>query len=183
MLEVVRHRHQAGRPVVERDRHVLGAEDLADLVADEIDDRLEIELRGEPLLHAVDDRELGRALLALLEQALRLVEEPRVLERDAHACRDGAEQPHLGFAEGVLALDSSPEMIVPSTRSLPRMGTLTERKAWIGSRNVPDALSASVRAIVRDDDGWRVSTIADHVACPDRAVIGAMSSRLPCSYS
>ncbi len=104
MLEVVRHRHQAGRPVVERDRHVLRAEDLADLVADEIDDRLEIELRGEPLLHAVDDRELGGALLALLEQALRLVEEARVLERDAHARRDGRKQAHLGFAEGVLAL-------------------------------------------------------------------------------
>ena len=61
-------------------------EDLADLVADRVVDALHVELGGERLLHAVDDRELGRALLALLEQALRLVEQARVFERDAHRC-------------------------------------------------------------------------------------------------
>ena len=51
-------------------------------------DALDVELGGERLLHAVDDRELGGALLALLEQALRLVEEARVLQRHAHAGGD-----------------------------------------------------------------------------------------------
>ena len=77
---------------------------LAQLVADQVDDRLEVELAGHPLLDAVDDRELGVALLGLLQQALRLVEEARVLQRDAHARGDGLQQAHFGFAEGVLAL-------------------------------------------------------------------------------
>ena len=74
------------------------------LVADQVDDGLEIELRGHALLDAVDHRQLGGALLGLLEQALRLVEQARVLQRHAHARRHGAEQAHLGFAVGVLAL-------------------------------------------------------------------------------
>ena len=52
-------------------------------------DALHVELGRERRLHAVDDRELGGALLGLLEQALRLVEEARVLQRDAHARGDG----------------------------------------------------------------------------------------------
>ena len=72
-------------------------EDLAQLVADEVDDRLEVELRGHALLDAVDDRELGHALLLCLEEALRLGEIARVLERHTHARGDGGEQPQLGF--------------------------------------------------------------------------------------
>ena len=60
-------------------------EALAQLVADQVDDRLEVELRRQPLLDAVDDRQLGGALLGLLEQALGLVEQARVLQRHAHA--------------------------------------------------------------------------------------------------
>ena len=63
---------------------------LAQLVADQVDDGLEVELGGEALLDAVDDRQLGGALLGLLEQALRLVEEARVLQRDAHARGDAS---------------------------------------------------------------------------------------------
>ena len=79
-------------------------ENLADLVADRVVDALDVELRGERRLHAVDDRELGVALLGLLQQPLRFVEQTRVLERDAHARGDGRQQAHLGFAEGVFAL-------------------------------------------------------------------------------
>jgi hypothetical protein len=56
-------------------------------------------------LHAVDDRELGGALLALLVEALRLVEEARVLEAHAHAAGERLQQAHVGLAEGVLALE------------------------------------------------------------------------------
>ena len=48
--------------------------------------------------------ELGGALLGFLEQALRLVEEARVLQRHAHARGHRREQAHLRLAEGVLAL-------------------------------------------------------------------------------
>ncbi len=75
------------------------------LVADEIDDGLEIELRGHPLLDAVDDGELGRALLGFLQQPLRLVEQTRILERDAQAARERGQQSEVGVAECMLAVD------------------------------------------------------------------------------
>ena len=65
----------------------LGVEDLLDLVADEVVHRLHVELGGEPCLDAVDDRQLGGALVGLGQQPLRLVEEPRVLEGHAQAAR------------------------------------------------------------------------------------------------
>ena len=60
--------------VVQEDAGEIGAESLAQLVADQVDDALQLELRREPLLDAVDHPELGGALLALLEQPLRFVE-------------------------------------------------------------------------------------------------------------
>ncbi len=69
-----------------------------------IDDRLEIELGGDALLDRLDDRQLGVALLGLLEQPLRLVEQAGVLQRDAHARGNCAQQAHVGFAEGVFVL-------------------------------------------------------------------------------
>ncbi len=90
--------------VIDANAHVRLIENLADLVADGVVDALHVELGGERLLHAVDDRELGRALLALLEQALRLVEQARVFERDAHAVGERLEEAHVGFAVRVLAL-------------------------------------------------------------------------------
>ena len=68
----------------------LGVEDLPDLVADEVVHRLHVDLRREALLDLVDDRELGGPLVGLRQQALRLVEQAGVLERDAHARREGA---------------------------------------------------------------------------------------------
>ena len=46
--------------VVDADADVRLVEDLADLVADRVVDALDVELGGERLLHAVDDRELRR---------------------------------------------------------------------------------------------------------------------------
>src|SRR5450631_643492 len=96
MLEVIRHRYQAALPVVQRDRHIAGGKDLADLVADEIDDGLEVELGGEASLHTVDDRQFRRSLLLDLEQPLRLVEETGVLERDAQAARERDQELEIG---------------------------------------------------------------------------------------
>ena len=84
MLVFVEIVDRVGLRVVPADADVVGLEHLAQLVADEVDDRLEVELGRHPLLDAVDHRELGGALLGLLQQPLRLVEEARVLERDAH---------------------------------------------------------------------------------------------------
>ncbi len=100
----VREMDGLGLRVVDADVDVRLVEDLADLVAHRVVDPLHVELGGERLLDAVDDRELGRALLALLEQALRLVEEPRVLQRDAHAVGERLQQAHVRIAVRVLAL-------------------------------------------------------------------------------
>ena len=58
----------------------LRVEDLPDLVADGVVDRLRVELARDRLLHAVDQRQLGVPLP-------RLVHQPRVLERHAQAAR------------------------------------------------------------------------------------------------
>ena len=76
------------------------------------------------LLHAVDDRELGVALLGLLEQPLRLVEQSRVLERDAHAAGERLEQTHVGLAEGMLAL-ACPSARVFHASATHESGTIT----------------------------------------------------------
>ena len=88
------------------DADVAGGEHLAQLVADEVDDRLQLELGGHALLDAVDHREFGVALLGLLQQALRLVEQARVLERRAQARDHGLQQAHGGLVERVLALEA-----------------------------------------------------------------------------
>ena len=58
------------------DVHDVRREHVAKLVAEPFDQRVQIQLIGECLSHAVDDREFRRALPCLLEQ-------PSVLERDA----------------------------------------------------------------------------------------------------
>ena len=52
----------------------LGAEDLADPIADEIVDGLHVQLGRKALLDAVDHRQFGGALLGLLEEASGLIE-------------------------------------------------------------------------------------------------------------
>ena len=131
-------------------------------------------------MNRVDDREFRRALLALLEEALRLVEEARVFQRHAHARRDRGKQPHLGLAEGVLALVVL-ENDRSSTRSLPTMGTKTEDSLMSvpGMAPIP---AASDAARLLWTTGWRVATIFDQgPSC--MGLPGATFSLVPCSYS
>ena len=76
----------------------LRVEDLLQAVPDEVVHRLHLEVLGQAALNVVDERELGVALSRLLEQA-------RVLERDAEASGDRRQQPDVGVAERVLAVD------------------------------------------------------------------------------
>ena len=89
---------QPGREVEHADVDDLGVEDLLDLVAHDVVDRLHLELARERLLHAVDQRQLGIPLP-------RLVHQPRVLERHAQAAGQRLQQLLVGLAEGVLAID------------------------------------------------------------------------------
>ena len=87
------------RLVEHRDVHGLRVEDLPDPLADRVVDRLRLELAGDRVLDAVDQRELRIPLP-------RLVHQPRVLER--HAQASGERRPAAAgrdFAEGVLAVD------------------------------------------------------------------------------
>jgi len=122
MFVLVQVVHETGLSLVPADADVAGVEDFAQLAADQIDDGLEVELLGHPLLDAVDDRELRCALLLGFEQTLRLVEEPCILERHTHACRHGREQPHFGLAEGVfpfviLQRDRAQNPVAPNDRN------------------------------------------------------------------
>ena len=154
---------------------------LAQLVADEVDDGLEVELGGDALLDAVDDRELGGALLGLLQQALRLVEQARVLERDAHARGDGREQAHVGLAVRVLAL-----VVLERDRRRARgrcRGWERDRPSWLWSvpgivltprRCIPATLFTTMRLRAS------ASTSAEW---PRRSgSVGGDRSRSPCSY-
>ena len=87
-----------GGLVVERDVGDVGVEGLADALADELDQRVELELGRERLADAVHGRQLGDALA-------RLVDEPRVLERDAEAAGQRRQEPLVVLVERVLAVE------------------------------------------------------------------------------
>ena len=89
---------QAGRLVVDADVDDLRVEDLLEPVANEVVDRLLVELAGDRRLHAVDQRELRVALPGL-------VDEPRVLERDTEAGGERLQELLVGLAERVFAVD------------------------------------------------------------------------------
>ncbi len=93
--------------------HRLRVERFANLVADEIEDRLDVELRRQPGLHAVDDAELVRPLLEQrvggrqLERALRdfpfEVHRPlRVVECDCRLAREQAQHVAIGVVEAAV---------------------------------------------------------------------------------
>ena len=88
MLVLIQKMKQLSLRVVPAVANVTRLEDLAQFVANQVDDRLEVELGGHALLNAVDHRQLGGALFGFLEQPLRLVEETSILERHAHAIGD-----------------------------------------------------------------------------------------------
>ena len=130
---------------------------------------------GHALLDAVDDRELGGALLLGLEQALRLVEQARVLERGPQRGGDGAEQAHVGLAVRVLALvvldaDHPEHAVAADDRH--RDHRLALVGAW--NRGVP------MLAAVFTTCGCRVRVIVSNRP-PGTGGRGAMFSRFPCS--
>ena len=86
------------------DVHDLGVEDLPTLVTDEVVHRLHVKVRGESLLDAVDHGKFRRALVSLLEQALRLVKETRIFERHAETRGNGQEQTFIAGCKGVLVV-------------------------------------------------------------------------------
>ncbi len=69
MLVDVQHMNQIAFFVEPADGEVRRSENLAQLVADEIDDRLEIQSRGEAALDRVDERELRLALREQIAQS------------------------------------------------------------------------------------------------------------------
>ncbi len=133
MLVRIERTNEAGLLLTPEDAHVPRPEYLAQLVAHQVDDRLEVQLGAHSLLDAVDHRQLRVSLLRLLQQALRLVEEPRVLERDAHARRHRREQTHLGFVKSVLAF-VAPEPDLPHDTVRPDDGGVDGRQARLGAR-------------------------------------------------
>ena len=84
--------------VVRADVHDLRVEDLLQLVAYHVVDRLQVELARQRLLHAVDQRQLGVPLP-------RLVHQPGILERNTEAARERLQQLLVGIAERVLAIE------------------------------------------------------------------------------
>ena len=104
MLELVQIENPVVRCVVPPDADVAGRENLAQLVAHEVDDALEVERSCDALLDAVDHRQLGVALLGFLQQSLRLVEQASVLQRHAHAGGHGGQQALIRLAKRVVAI-------------------------------------------------------------------------------
>jgi hypothetical protein len=98
VLDVVGELDQPARLVVERHVNDVGREDVTELVAQPFDQRVQIELLDERLTDIVHDRELGRALPGLVEQ-------PRVLERDAQGSRERHQEPDVTFAERMFSVE------------------------------------------------------------------------------
>ena len=64
-----------------------------------------LELLGKPGLDLVDDGQLGGPFIGFGQEALGLVEQAGVLERDAQAGGQRAQQVDVGIAEGVGAVE------------------------------------------------------------------------------
>jgi hypothetical protein len=89
---------QAGGLVEDGDVNDLRVEDLLELVADEVVDRLRIELPGDRRLHAVDERELGVSPAGLVDELC-------VVERDSQAAGDRRQQSLIRLVERVLPVE------------------------------------------------------------------------------
>ena len=90
------------------------------LLADELDQRVEIELADERLADPVDGLELGGPRIRFRQEPLRLLEQPRVVERDAHV-RKRREQALVVVA--VRVPRSVPIAMTPIARSPAGIGT------------------------------------------------------------
>ena len=178
---------QSGLPIHPSDVDIVALQHLAQLVAHEVDDCLEVELGGNALLDAVDHRHLGGALLGFLEQPLRLIEQARALQRDAHRRGDRGQEAHLGFAERIFALvafqadrahapvtDDDWNQRVRQALVRARCGSIP-RGDQLGQRVCDDrcAQRADIGPLfVRIDDGCRklqALAVLDYVEIRDRA--------------
>src|SRR5205085_3769822 len=92
ILPGVRDGDSSGGGIMEPDAEVLGREEVAQPVAYQIDDGLEVELSHQALLDAVDDGQLSGALLRFAEKALGLGKQPRIVQRNAHAVGKRSQQ-------------------------------------------------------------------------------------------
>ncbi len=110
MLGRVQQANQAGLLVQPAENQRAGAEQLDQLVADEIDDGLEVELGGHAFLDAVDDGELVRALLdegvrglqflgALRDLLLEALRPLGVVECHGGLAREHAQEVAVRFTE------------------------------------------------------------------------------------
>ena len=97
-LEVVREPNQAGGDVVERHVADVRIERPPHLLADELEQRLQIELARQRLADLVDRRELGEALPGLVDQA-------NVFQGDAEARGQGDQEPDVGLREHVFLVE------------------------------------------------------------------------------
>ena len=113
----VHERDRLGGSVDDADVDDLRVEHVAHTIPDDVVHGLHVDLRCQAVLDLVDDRELSRALVRLLEQALGLVEQAGVLERHAHAGREGAQHSLVGLGEGVLLDALEPEDADDAVRS------------------------------------------------------------------
>jgi hypothetical protein len=90
---------KAGLVIEDPDVDDLGVEDRLKPISHEVVHRLPFQPLGEAPLDVVDQRQLGSSLVRLAQQPFRLVEQAGVLERDAHAGRERAQQPHVCVVE------------------------------------------------------------------------------------
>ncbi len=96
MLVGVQHLQSAGRLVDRGDAEVAGAEQCAQLVAHEIDDGLVVQLSGDALLHAVDQRQLGSVPGHL---ALKPVNDARIAQCHGSLRRQHCKQVTVSVVE------------------------------------------------------------------------------------
>ena len=146
--------------VVPADAKVRRGEDFPELVADEVDDVLEIQFGGEPLLDRIDDPELGGALLLGLEQALRLVEQARVLERDAHRVGKRRQQAYVRVRKRVRLQLAYGDHAMGGIATKPwRMSAVEQRLtgAAVDEATIRDAARLAVRdAKPQSENGFKV---------------------------
>ena len=105
-------------------------------------------------------QDLGRRRLAL-EQGTRLIEQPRVLERDAHAGSDRTEQADVRVAVGVLA-----HMVVEDDDPQHALAALDRyaecRDRGVGARHRPETHRLELRARAAHDRFARLQQSLPH---------------------
>ena len=169
---------RAGIALGQEDRAVARLQQVLRVVGDAVHHQRQVERRRQV---AADLRERGGFALAplgLLQQPLRLVEQARVLERDAHAGDDRLEQPDLALAERVLALEALDDDDADDAFG----GDDLHRQASTASIRCPAATPAAATSARRvADDHPRSEVTSFHRASDART--GAIVMRLPCSIS